>query len=101
MELLTDKSGVTTVMRGQFIYAQLHVSHRITLVDPCLYANHMCHHSLCMKENHISIESHSINDNMQFYIIQNMVWSRGIHPMAVRVEKKNCKKLNFFESYVQ
>lgn len=61
--------------------------HRITLVDPGLDANHLCH-SLCIKENHISIEPHSENDNMQFYIIENMVWSRGIHPMAARVEKK-------------
>ena len=65
--------------------------HTITLVDPCLDANHLCHHSLCMKENHISIEPHSENDNMQFYIIQNMVWSRGIHTMTVRVEKKIIK----------
>ena len=70
--------------------------HRITLVDPCLNANHLCHHSLCIKENHISIEPHSENDNMQFYIIQNIWFGHGEYTQwLLGLKKKNCKNLNF------
>ena len=56
----------------------------------------LCHHSLCIKENHISIQPHSENDNMQFYIIQNIWFGHEEHsPMAVRVEIKRFKNLNF------
>ena len=55
------------------------LSHRITLVDPGLDANHLWHHSLCVKEN-LCMEPHSENDNMQFYIIQNIWFGHGECP---------------------
>ena len=53
------------------------LQHRITRVDPGLDASHLCHNTLCVKESHISMEPHSVNNNRQYCIAQNICFGHG------------------------
>ena len=46
--------------------------HKITRVEPGLDANYLCHNSLCLTASHISMEPHSINNNRQYCVSQNV-----------------------------
>ena len=59
------------------------LQHRITRVDSGLDASHLCHNSLCVKESHISMEPHSVNNNRQYYIAKNICFGHGEYPQCL------------------
>ena len=79
------------------------LQHRITHVDPSLNASHLCHNSLFVKVSHISMEPHSVNNNRQYRMAQNICFGHGEYSqcMLELKYKKNGKNLHFFVSYVE
>ena len=66
-QLRCGYSRAVTVYRLSYMIQQ-----RIIGVNPGLDASYLCHNSLCVKESHISMEPHSVNNNRQYCIAQNI-----------------------------
>ena len=59
------------------------LQHRIIHVNPRLDASHLCHNSLCVKVSHISMEPHSLNNNKQYCMAQNICFGHGEYPQCL------------------
>ena len=58
--------------------------HRLSLLlEPGLDASHLCHNSLCLTANHISVEPHSINNNRQYCVRQNVCFGHAPFPKCI------------------
>ena len=57
---------------------------RIIHVNQGLDASHLCHNSLCVKESHISMEPHSVTNNRQYCIAQNISFGHGEYLLELK-----------------
>ena len=59
------------------------LEHKMTRVEPGLDASHLCHNSLCLTASHISMEPHSINNNKQYCVSQNVCFGHAPYPKCM------------------
>ena len=59
------------------------LEHKMTRVEPGLDASHLCHNSLCLTASHISMEPHSINNNRQYCVSQNVCFGHAPYPKCM------------------
>ena len=59
------------------------LEHKMTRVEPGLDASHLCHNTLCLTASHISMEPHSINNNRQYCVSQNVCFGYAPFPKCM------------------
>ena len=75
------------------------LEHKMTRVEPGSDASHLCHNSLCLTASHISMEPHSINNNRQYRVSQNVCFGHAPYQSACCNSRyfNAIVKLTFFE----
>ena len=72
--------GAKTVTVHRLIYM---LEHKMTRVEPGLDASRLCLNSLCLTASHISMEPHSINNNRQYCVSQNVCFGHAPYPKCM------------------
>ena len=72
--------GYRTVTVHRLIYM---LEHKMTRVEPGLDVSRLCLNSLCLTASHISMEPHSINNNRQYCVSQNVCFGHAPYPKCM------------------